>query len=62
MRYRVDFVRVILGVSFTIASVHIRRARNLERAMRAAELRFTRRTCFADWRERADKTEIASAD
>jgi hypothetical protein len=61
MRYRVDFVRLILGVPFTIASIDIRRARNLERALRAAELRFSRMHGLTNWRERADKAEIEVA-
>ena len=40
--YRVQFAKQILGVPFTVGSVEIARARDPERAMRAAEIRFAR--------------------
>jgi hypothetical protein len=52
--YRIDFAKEILGVPFTIGSVEIHRARDPERARRAAELRFARQHGVGDWRERAD--------
>ena len=40
--YRVSFSKRILGLPFTITSVVIQSARNPERALRAAQLRFMR--------------------
>ncbi|CAM2882311.1 MULTISPECIES: hypothetical protein [Methylobacterium] len=57
--YRVEFAREILGVPFTIGSVEITRARDPERALRAAELRFARQHGLGDWRERADLATLA---
>ncbi len=57
--YRVDFAKEILGVPFTVGSVDIMRARDPERALRAAELRFARQHGVGDWRERADLALIA---
>lgn len=57
--YRIDFAREILGVPFTVGSVGIQRARDPERALRAAELRFARQHGVGDWRERADRAVIA---
>jgi hypothetical protein len=57
--YRVDFAKEILGVPFTIGSVEIQRARDPERARRAAELRFARQHGVGDWRERADLALLA---
>lgn len=57
--YRVEFAREILGVPFTIGSVEITRARDPERAFRAAELRFARQHGLGDWRERADLATLA---
>ncbi len=57
--YRVDFAKEILGVPFTIGSVEIMRARDPERARRAAELRFARQHGVGDWRERADLATVA---
>ncbi|WP_336486270.1 hypothetical protein [Methylobacterium nigriterrae] len=56
--YRVHFAKDILGVPFTVGSVGILRARDPERARRAAELRFARQHGVDDWRERADRSEI----
>ena len=58
--YRVNFAKQILGVPFTVGSVDITRARDPMRALRAAELRFARLHGVEDWRERADRAEIAS--
>jgi hypothetical protein len=56
--FRVIFSRVLLGVPFPVASIDVRRARDPERAVRAAELRFIRRIGLEDWRERADTVEV----
>ncbi|GJE59812.1 hypothetical protein [Methylobacterium trifolii] len=57
--YRVDFAKDILGVPFTVGSVEIQRARDPDRARRAAELRFARQYGLGDWRERADRAVVA---
>ncbi len=57
--YRVHFAKQIFGVPFTVGSVDISRARDPERALRAAELRFARQHNLFDWRERADTVDIA---
>ncbi len=59
--FRVTFSRVLLGVPFTVAMVEVRRARDAERAIRAAELRYLRRSGLDDWRYRADTIEVESA-
>ena len=59
-RYRVTFAKEVLGLSFPIASVEVRRARDVDRALRAAELEFSRRYGM-DWRVRADVREIEAA-
>jgi hypothetical protein len=51
---------MVLGVPFQIASIEIRRARDISRAVRAAELRLARRTGVDDWHERADTVEAIS--
>jgi len=56
--FRVIFSRVVLGVPFPVAFLDVRRARDPERAIRAAELRLMRRIGLADWRERADTVEV----
>jgi hypothetical protein len=56
--YRVRFSRRVLGLPFTIASVHVRSARSPDRALQAAELRFKRLLGLSDWRVRADAVEI----
>lgn len=58
--YRVNFAKQILGVPFTVGSVEIARARDAGRALRAAELRFARQHGVDDWRERADRADIAA--
>jgi hypothetical protein len=56
--FTITFSRVVFGVSFPIASVDICHARDAERAMRAAELRFMRRSGLDSWHYRADTIEI----
>ena len=56
-RFRVTFAKKVLGLPFPIASVEVRRARDADRALRAAELRFSRRYGI-DWRIRADAREV----
>lgn len=56
--YRVLFAKQILGVPFTVGTVEITRARDPERAVRAATLRFARQHGVEDWRERADVAEV----
>ena len=55
--YGVTFAQEVMGVRFPIASVEVRRARDPDRARRAAELRFSRRFGL-DWRVRANIEEI----
>lgn len=57
--YRVHFAKQILGVPFTVGFVEIARARDPERALRAAEIRFARSRGVTDWRERADTVDLA---
>lgn len=57
--YRVRFAKEILGVAFPVGSVAILHARDSERAVRAAELRFARQRGVEDWRECADRVDIA---
>jgi hypothetical protein len=48
-----------MGVAFPVASVTIRHAWDVERAVRAAELRLMRRTAgLDDWRHRADIIDV----
>src|SRR5437764_879179 len=56
-RYRVTFAQEVMGVRFPIASVEVRRAHNADRALRVAELRFSRRF-GQDWRMRANVEEV----
>ena len=56
--FRVIFSRVFLGVPFPVAFIEVRRARDPNRAIRAAELRLARRIGLDDWRERADTVEV----
>jgi len=55
--YRVTFAKELLGLRFPIASMDVRHARDSARALRAAELRFTRHYGI-DWRTRADVREV----
>ncbi len=57
--YRIHFAKQILGVPFPVGCVDIARARDSDRALRAAELRFARQHGLLDWRERADTADIA---
>lgn len=57
-QYRILFAKQILGVPFTVGTVDITRARDPERAVRAAALRFARQHGVEDWRERADVAEL----
>lgn len=57
--YRIHFAREILGVPFRVGSVDIARAKDQDRALRAAELRFARQHGVTDWRERADVASLA---
>jgi hypothetical protein len=59
--YRVSFSKRILGLPFTITSVVVRSARNPDRALRAAQLKFMRWSGIPHWRERANETEIESS-
>ena len=56
--YRVSFSKEIFGVPFLIALIEVRLARNFERALRAAELRFERQHGLIDWRMRANMTMV----
>jgi hypothetical protein len=56
--YRVSFSKRVLGLPFTITSVVVQSARNSERALRAAQLKFMRWSRIPHWRVRADKAEI----
>ncbi len=58
--YRVHFAKQILGVPFTVGFVEIARARDPERALKAAEIRFARARGVTDWRERADTADLAT--
>ena len=61
MAFRVTFSRVLLGVQFPIASIVVRHARDAERAMRAAELKFQRRSGLEDWHYLADAADVEAA-
>jgi len=58
--YRIHFAKEILGVPFPVGSVEIAKARDPERALRAAEIRFARQHGLIDWRERADTADITA--
>jgi hypothetical protein len=55
--FRVTFSKDILGLHFPVASINVRHARSLERALRAAEIKFTR-LYGEDWRVRADAVAV----
>jgi hypothetical protein len=59
--YRIHFTKEILGVPFTVGSVEIAKARDPDRALRAAEIRFARQHGLIDWRERADAADFAAS-
>jgi hypothetical protein len=44
-RFRVTFAKELLGLRFPIASVEVRHARDADRALRVAELKFSPRCC-----------------
>jgi hypothetical protein len=52
-RFRVTFAKELMGLRFPIASVEVRRARDADRALRAAEFKFSRHYGM-DWRMRAN--------
>jgi len=56
-RYRVTFAKEVMGLPFPVTLVEVRRAHNADRALRAAELRLSRRYGM-DWRMRADVREV----
>ena len=56
--YRVSFSKRILGLPFTITSVVVQSARNSERALRAAQLKFMRWSRIPHWRVRADEAKV----
>ena len=56
-RFRVTFAKEVLGLRFHIASVEVRHARDADRALRAAELKFSRQYGM-DWRMRADVEQV----
>ena len=56
-RFRVTFAKEVMGLRFPVAFVDVRRARDPDRARRAAELRFSRRYGL-DWRMRANVEEV----
>ena len=56
--YRVSFSKRILGLPFTITGVIVQSARNSERALRAAHLRFMRWSRIPHWRMWADDAKI----
>ena len=56
-RFRVTFAKELMGLRFPIASVEVRHAHDADRALRVAELKFSRRYGI-DWRMRADVREI----
>jgi len=60
VRYRVTFAKEVMGLPFPIASMEVRDARDVDRALRAAELRFSRHYGM-DWRMRADVEEVEAA-
>ena len=55
---KVHFSRTVLGVAFEVGMIEIRRARDLLRAQRAAEVRFARRKGLLSWRQLADAIEV----
>jgi hypothetical protein len=57
-RFRITFARELFGVRFPIGCVDVRHARDPERALRAAKLKFSRHYGVPDWRIRADVHEI----
>src|SRR5690348_456850 len=60
-RYRVTFAKEMMGLRFPVAFVEVHRARDPDRARRAAELRFTRRYGL-DWRMQANVQEVEAME
>ena len=60
MNCRIDFYRDVFGVPFKVArgTVEVHSARDLDRAVKAAKIRFARASCIPDWRLRADHIEV----
>jgi hypothetical protein len=56
--FRITFSKVLMGLPFPLASIRVQHARSAERAVRAAELTFMRRSGLGDWHERADMFEV----
>ena len=52
-RFRVTFAKELMGLRFPIASVEVRHARDADRALRVAELKFSRHYGM-DWHMRAE--------
>lgn len=59
---KVSFCREIMGVPFEVAWIQIRRARDMDRARRAAEIKFARRRGVPDWRLCADLVEVETGE
>ncbi len=57
---RMSFYKDVLGVPFPAAggAVDMRAARDLNRAVEAAKLRFSRASGISDWRLRADHVGV----
>ena len=57
---RIAFYRDVFGVPFKVArgTVEIQAARDLDRAVEAAKVRFARNSRIPDWRLRADHLRI----
>src|SRR4051794_19709019 len=56
-RFRVTFAKELMDLRFPIASVEVRHARDVDRALRVAELKFSRHYGI-DWRMRADVRDV----
>ena len=60
--FRVVFSKKLFGMSFPVASISVRHARSLERALRAAEIRLVRLYGVEDWRARADDVAVEPSE
>ena len=60
MDCRIGFYRDVFGVPFKVArgTVEIHSARNLDRAVEVAKIRFAWASRIPDWRLRADHIEV----
>ena len=56
--FRITFSKLLLGLPFEIAAIDVRNARDPERALKAAELKFERWSGIEDWRLRADVVNV----